>query len=172
MFRFFSALFVAVFVITGCASHDDGPPEATFAQMMIPHHEQAIVMADLALANNAGPEVSALAISIQSAQAPEIEQMRGILARYDVEEIHSHGGHDMPGMLTDAELDELGRAAGPAFDVLFLEGMIVHHKGAIVMAQDVLDASDDPEVRQLAEQIIREQEREIIEMEALLGQQS
>lgn len=172
MLRFISAVFVAMFMLSGCASHDDGPPEASFAQMMIPHHEQAIVMSDLALANNAGPEVSALAVSIQASQGPEIEQMREILGRYGVEAVHDHGDHDMAGMLTNAQLDELGRSSGPAFDELFLEGMIEHHKGAIVMAQDVLSASDDVEVRALAEQIIREQEREILEMEALIGAQS
>jgi uncharacterized protein (DUF305 family) len=172
MLRLVATLFTAIFILTACASHDDGPPEASFAQMMIPHHEQAIVMSDLALANNAGPEVSALAIAIQSAQAPEIEQMRGILARYGIEEIHDHGDHDMPGMMTTEEMDQLGRATGPQFDVLFLESMVAHHKGAIVMAEDVLGASDDPEVRSLAEQIIKEQEREIAEMESLLEQQS
>lgn len=170
MFRFIAAVVASMLLLVGCASHSDAVPEVDFAQMMIPHHEQAIVMSDLALANNAGPEVSALAVAISAAQEPEIEQMRGIIARYGAEEVHSHGDHDMPGMLTEAQLDELGRASGPEFDRLFLAGMIEHHKGAIVMAEEVL-GSDDAEVRSLAEQIIREQEREILEMEALLKQQ-
>lgn len=169
MFRFLAAIVAATAVLVGCSSHSDVAPEVNFAQMMIPHHEQAIVMSDLALANNAGPEVSALAIAISSAQAPEIEQMRGIITRYGAEEVHSHGDHDMPGMLTEAQLDALGRASGGQFDQLFLAGMIEHHKGAIVMAEEVL-GSDDAEVKSLAEQIIREQEREIAEMESLLQQ--
>jgi uncharacterized protein (DUF305 family) len=168
MKRVFAVLATAILFLTGCSSHADVAPEVDFAQMMIPHHEQAIVMSDLALTNNAGPEVSALAISIQSSQGPEIEQMRSIIARFGGEEIHDHGDHDMPGMLTSEQLDQLGRAQGSEFDQLFLMGMIEHHKGAIVMAQDVLGASDDAEVTSLAQQIITEQEREIQQMEQIL----
>jgi uncharacterized protein (DUF305 family) len=171
MFRVLAVVVTTTALLVGCSSHSDVAPEVDFAQMMIPHHEQAIVMSDLALANNAGPEVSALAISIQSSQAPEIEQMRGIISRYGGEVIHDHGDHDMPGMLTSEQLDQLGRAQGPEFDQLFLLGMIEHHKGAIVMAQDVLGASDDEEVTALAQQIIAEQEREIQQMEQLLSDQ-
>ena len=168
MLRVLAAVAAGIALLVGCSSQSDAVPEVEFAQMMIPHHEQAIVMSDLALAKNAGPEVSALAVSISATQGAEIEQMRGIIARYGAQEMHSHGDHDMPGMLTESQLDELGRASGPQFDQLFLTGMIEHHKGAIEMAEAVLD-SDDAEVRTLAEQIIREQEREIQEMEGLLG---
>jgi len=163
------ASLVSVGLLSGCSSGHGGSPEATFAEMMIPHHEQAMVMADLALANNAGPEVAALAIKIQSTQGPEIEQMRGILARLGVEETHSHGDHDMPGMLTSEQLDALGTATGDSFDQLFLTGMIEHHEGAIVMAEDVLGQTEDPEVRSLAEAIIVAQIAEIEEMRALLA---
>jgi uncharacterized protein (DUF305 family) len=154
-------------ILAACSS-DHGNPEATFAQMMIPHHEQAMVMSDLALSNNAGPQVSALAIKIQSAQGPEIAQMRAMLDRFGQEEVHSHGDHDMPGMLTEAQLDQLGMAKGSTFDSLFLAGMIEHHEGAIVMAEEVLGQTDDPEVRELAEQIIEAQRIEIEEMRSLL----
>ena len=161
------AALLGIGALAGCSS-DHGSAEAEFAQMMSPHHEQAMVMSDLALSNNAGPEVSALAIKIQSAQGPEIAQMRAILDRYDQEEIHSHGDHDMPGMLTEAQLDELGGAKGSQFDALFLAGMIEHHEGAIVMAEEVLGQTDDPEIRELAEQIIEGQRAEIEEMRQLL----
>jgi uncharacterized protein (DUF305 family) len=168
--KFLTAIAVAVLgvgVLVGCSS-DHGSPEANFAQMMIPHHEQAMVMSDLALSNNAGPEVSALAIKIQSAQGPEIAQMRAMLDRFGEEEAHSHGDHDMPGMLTEAQLDALGAAKGSDFDALFLAGMIEHHEGAIVMAEEVLGQTDDSEVRELAEQIIEAQRTEIAEMLSLL----
>ena len=170
MNKFFTSLAAAVIgvvALAGCSS-DHGSPEATFAQMMIPHHEQAMIMSDLALSNNAGPEVSALAIKIQSAQGPEIAQMRALLDRFGQEEVHSHGDHDMPGMLTDAQIEELGMAKGSTFDPLFLAAMIEHHEGAIVMAEDVLGQTDDPEVRSLAEQIIEAQRTEIEEMRSLL----
>jgi len=171
MKSFVLSVFAALFgltLLTGCSS-DHGSPEATFAQMMIPHHEQAMVMADLALANDAGPEVSALAIAIQSSQGPEIDQMRGILDRFGVAEVHSHDDHDMPGMLTEQQMDDLGVARGSEFDQLFLNGMIEHHEGAIVMAEEVLGQTDDPEVRSLAQSIITGQRAEIEQMRNLLG---
>lgn len=171
MKKFLTAIAAGLFgigALAGCSS-DHGSAEATFAQMMIPHHEQAILMSGLALSNNAGPEVSALAIKIQSGQGPEIDQMRMILDRYDQAEVHTHGDHDMPGMLTEAQFDELGAAKGSDFDPLFLAGMIEHHEGAIDMAEEVLGQTDDPEIRELAEQILEAQRTEIEEMRLLLA---
>jgi uncharacterized protein (DUF305 family) len=167
LFALFGVIFMA-----GCSSDHGVSPEANFAQMMIPHHEQAMVMADLALANNAGPEVSALAITIQSTQGPEIDQMRGILERFGIVEEHSHDDHDMPGMLTEQQMDALSAAKGAEFDQLFLQGMIEHHEGAIVMAEEVLGTTEDPEVRSLAQSIIESQRSEIDQMRMLLGEPS
>jgi uncharacterized protein (DUF305 family) len=101
-----------------------------FAQMMIPHHQQAVDMGTLAETRASSPEVKALAAQIKAEQAPEIEQMKGWLksanASLDM-------GHDMGmgGMLTESDMSALKNATGAAFDRLYLEGMIGHHKGAI-----------------------------------------
>jgi uncharacterized protein (DUF305 family) len=80
-----------------------------------------------------------------------------------------HDGHTMAGMLTDKELEALQAARGSGFDELFLMGMIAHHEGAIDMANDVLAAGSDPEVRALAETIIVGQQAEIALMQKLLA---
>ncbi len=165
-------------VMGGDGSADGGmmDADAMFAQMMIPHHEQAIEMSDIALdpARDASPEVTALATQIKAAQDPEIAQMRAWLDEWGVPEMMAgeamadHGGHGgMEGMLTDEQLQALRDAKGADFDRLFVDGMIAHHEGAIAMAEDVKANGDDPRVQELADAIITGQQAEIDEMRAL-----
>lgn len=142
--------------------------DIAFAQMMIPHHEQAVVMAEFALTNTQNPVILTLAQEIIDAQGPEISQMNAILKRFNAD-MGGHGGHTMAGMLTDEELATLQGAQGPEFDQLFLTGMIAHHEGAIDMANDVLAAGSDPEIRTLAEAIIAGQQNEISMMQKFLA---
>lgn len=145
-----------------------------FAQMMIPHHEQAIDMSDLAISNSENPDVISLAKRIKSAQAPEIEQMK----RWQESGTSGHMGHDMMGdsdesgsgmmgMLDEAEISQLKETTGVEFDRLFLKGMIAHHEGAIEMANMVED-SENKEAAALGKAIIESQSAEIDEMKTLL----
>lgn len=137
-----------------------------FAQMMIPHHQQAIVMSDLALKTSSNPEVLALAKQIKAAQAPEIEQMKAWLKAAGTSLMGAHG-MAMEGMLTDSEISELKSATGVSFDKLFLQGMIGHHEGALTMISMIVD-SDNAEARKLAKDIQTSQSAEIVKMKALL----
>ena len=148
-----------------------------FLQMMIPHHEQALTMSQLAATNGASPEVLALATQIADAQGPEIEQMKAWLVEAgepldggDHGDMGAHHDMAMDGMLTEDELAALEQAKGPDFDRLFLTGMIGHHEGAIIMAEHVKSAGDDPDVAQLADAIITAQKAEIAQMKQMLGQ--
>ena len=157
-------LFIAL-LMTGCASQSNSgysSQDIMFAEMMIPHHQQAIEMSDLALKNSTNPEVLALAQKIKDAQAPEIEQMKSWGASS-----MAHMGHMMDGMLSDEEMSALAAASGIEFDRLFLEGMIKHHEGAIEMAEMVIDSKND-EVAALANSIIEAQRAEIATMKELL----
>ena len=142
------------------------PADVMFAQMMIPHHEQAVVIAELAQTRAANPEVKVLAEEIMAAQAPEIEQMSGWLQEWGAprltadEAMDAHGGHGMAGMLAPEVLDELRGLSGPAFDQRFAAAMIEHHRGAIEMAQGVVNATN-PQVAELATAIIQTQQAEI-----------
>lgn len=158
-------LFLAL-LITGCASESNSgysSQDIMFAEMMIPHHQQAIEMSDLALKNSTNPEVLALAQQIKDAQSPEIEQMKSWGASS-----MAHMGHMMDGMLSDEEMSDLAAATGSRFDKLFLEGMIKHHDGAIDMAEMVID-SKNSEVAALAKAIIEAQRKEISKMKELLS---
>ncbi len=145
--------------------------DVEFAQGMIPHHVQAVAMADLAIERSTNPEVLDLARRIQAAQDPEIEQMRTWLTSWDEEEMSSdmegmeHGS--VEGMMDDTEMTALSAATGAEFDTLFVDMMIRHHQGAIAMANAVLTEGTDPGVRALAEAIIAAQEGEIAEMQGL-----
>jgi uncharacterized protein (DUF305 family) len=141
-----------------------------FLQMMIPHHEQAVVMSKLASSQGASPEVLKLADAIAAAQGPEIEQMRTWLE--DSGAGTAMGGHamHMDGVLSDEQMAELSNAKGADFDRLYLEGMIGHHEGAITMAQDVIDNGENPTVIALAQKIIDAQTAEIAQMKRMLGQ--
>ena len=135
-----------------------------FAQMMIPHHEQAVTMSELALSNTATAEIVALATAIRDAQAPEIIQMQSWIDGKSESHMHDM---EMGGMLTDAELAELAELKGAAFDQMFLTAMIAHHEGALDMVEMINDSTNS-EVKTLAANIVQSQSAEIEAMKALL----
>lgn len=149
--------------------------DVMFAQMMIPHHEQAIEMSDLLLAKEeVDPEVAALAERIKAAQQPEIELMEGWLEDWGADMPHGDMGHDDmghgDGMMSQADMDALEDAGGAEASALFLEQMIVHHEGAIDMAEAQIDDGENADAIALAEKIVVDQTAEIEEMEQLLAE--
>ena len=158
------------------ASASANPGDIMFAQMMIPHHQQAIEMADMALAkSDASAKVKQLATDIKKAQDPEIATMRGWLTSWGAAPSASpsgmHDGHGMGhggGMMSAAEMEELQAAKGSEFDRLWLTMMIRHHEGAVTMSEQVLQTTQQPEVRTLAQDIITAQKAAIATMRDLL----
>ena len=139
-----------------------------FLQMMIPHHEQAVVMSDLALSTSKDAEVLKLAKQIKDAQAPEIIKMQGWLSDAGLSEDPGHSmGDGMGGMLSDSELSALKGSTGKAFDKLFLAGMIAHHEGAIHMVM-MIENSPNGDVNNLGQEIVKSQTAEIELMKELL----
>ena len=158
--------------------------DVTFAQGMIPHHQQAVEMATIALdpARNAGTAVKDLATRIQGAQDPEIQLMTGWLEEWGqtVDEMagmdHSNMDMDdiadmpgMAGMMTADEMNALEAATGPAFDKLWLEMMVRHHQGAVTMSKTAETDGKAAVVKELAAKIVSAQEGEIAEMQKLLA---
>jgi len=168
--RRLAPILVSLMVLTGCANgaeNSDGAfssQDIMFAEMMIPHHEQAIEMSELAFANTTNPDVLALAEQISGAQEPEIELMKSWPGVNSM----GHAGHTMAGMLDEKEMEMLRNSTGADFDRLFLEGMIKHHEGAIEMAEMIIDSAN-PEVAELGSSITASQKAEIKEMKALLS---
>lgn len=152
---------------------DTNAADIMFVQMMIPHHEQAIEMSEIILAKDGvDPEVASLAEQIQAAQDPEITLMEQWLDDWGLPSMRGIGGTGhggMDGMMSDAQMAELESATGADGSTLFLELMIEHHEGAIVMADYVIDDGRSADVRELAEQIVTSQTAEIETMNRLLS---
>lgn len=149
---------------------DPTPADINFAQMMVGHHEQAIILVDIAFERSSNAELLELAEEISAAQGPEIELMRSWVIEWGYEplEYEDHKDHEMPGMLTDEELAEIEDAPAEDFDRLWLEGMIEHHEGAILMAEDQLRDGVVPYVSELSEEIIEVQDAEIEYMREMI----
>jgi uncharacterized protein (DUF305 family) len=150
------------------AAGDLSSDDIMFLQMMIPHHQQAIDMSDLALTKSADSELLALAKDIRDEQAAEIVKMKAWLdkAGADLDPGHSMG-HDMGGMLSDSELAALEAATGKSFDLLWLKGMTGHHDGAIDMAAMIEDADND-EIKSFGQAIVTSQSAQNKQMAAMI----
>ena len=148
--------------------------DVMFAQMMIPHHEQAIEMADIALDPLVGASdaVKSLATRIKAAQDPEISKMKAFLTswkeRLTPDSSMDHGDM-MDGMLSADDIKKLSSLRGAEFDREWMNGMIEHHEGAIEMAKEVLEDGKDTAVKALATAVATAQDSEILEMKELLG---
>ena len=145
------------------AEHNDA--DIRFAQMMIPHHQQALEMAETALQRTQNAEVRALAEQIQSAQDPEITTLSGFLESWGAAPADEgmagmdHSG--MSGMMGQGDMDALAGASGAAFDSMFLEMMVAHHEGAVADAQRAVAEGANTQVKELAAQIVSDQTAEI-----------
>lgn len=145
--------------------------DVAFVQGMVPHHEQAIQMSELVIANGDDPTVIALAEQINAAQGPEIDQMNTWLDDWDIDPAGSDGMDGMDGangMMSDDEMDMMSEAMGADLDRMFLETMIRHHQGAIRMAEVELEEGSNADVLALAQGIIDGQQAEIDQMQSML----
>lgn len=181
-------------VLVGCSTsgmggmdHGDGDPPSSetadasfnaademFVTGMIPHHEQALSMAEMLLDKDGVDErVVALAERVLAAQQPEIELMNSWLEDWGIDP--DMGGmegmdHGNSGMMSDEDMAELEGASGAEASSLFLEQMIQHHKGAVEMAEDELANGQNAGALDLAQRIIDDQSAEITEMQGLLDE--
>lgn len=159
--------------------------DVKFMTMMIGHHAQALVMSRLAPENGASQQVQTLAARIINSQKDEIQTMQNWLRERDQPDVNLNidglkltingmlSGHmDMVGMLSQNQLEELSTAQGKQFDHLFLKYMISHHKGAVVMVDNLLKAdgaAQEEAAFKLASGINADQKTEIDRMQRMLN---
>ncbi|ADB30623.1 protein of unknown function DUF305 [Kribbella flavida DSM 17836] len=155
------------------AAGDFNDADVTFATQMIPHHQQAVQMANMADYNASAPAVKKLAKAIRAAQGPEIKTLSAWLTSWGkpvpTPSHGDHSAHEMPGMLSEDELSDLGNASGSTFDRLWAQQMIKHHQGAIGMAKAEQTGGRNAGAVDLARKIATDQAREIAALQRLLA---
>ena len=168
------ALIAFAAVAVGCGSDNStsggsagNATDAAFVNDMVPHHESAVEMAELAKTRAEHAEIRQLADDIIAAQNREIKTMESVKAglsdtnsEHMGSEDHMSGDEHSRGMGMDPQ--QL-RDAKP-FDRAFIDMMIPHHEGAVTMAKEELSRGKNPTLRGLAEDIVAAQEREIAQM--------
>ena len=179
-FRMLTAVAAAAgLALAGCGSDDEDTGSATsaakgngtdraFVTAMIPHHESAVEMAEVAAQRGESDFVKKLAADIIRSQSDEIATMRredAALAKEGVKK----GSLGVPDHMTGMDGDAADLQTASPFDKAFIEMMIPHHEGAVTMAKVELEKGGDPELKALATDIVSAQEREIKEMKAHLG---
>lgn len=163
-------IIAAAFFLTACGGNAQpsavfNGADVTFATMMIPHHEQAVEMAELAGTRASDAEIKDLARKIKGAQDPEIQTMKGWLSAWG-----KSGGmsHDMPGIMSAEDMKKLEAVKGAAFDKQFAQLMIAHHNGAIEMARTEQSQGSNPEAKALARTIETAQQAEVAQLRQIL----
>jgi uncharacterized protein (DUF305 family) len=169
--------------------HDDA--DVAFATAMVPHHEQAIAMARLAADHAGAADIKVLARQIAAEQMPEIVQLQDLLSQWGrpaaptasglparagmagmagMNDATGTGQHMAgPGTMTDQQMRDLNAASGSAFDHLFLRMMIKHHGAGVVMARTELSDGEDPDARQIAQNISDSQQAQTTYMIQMLA---
>ncbi|HIW96059.1 MAG TPA: DUF305 domain-containing protein [Candidatus Corynebacterium gallistercoris] len=172
------------------ADHNDA--DIMFAQMMIPHHQQAVEMSETLLAKEGIPaQVVEFAQGVIDAQGPEIDRMNAMLEAWDQQPVTDSGGMGtmdemggmdhgemggmdhgemggMSGMMSQEDMTALEEAQGTEAARLYLEQMTAHHEGAVDMAREEVADGQNPHAITLAEQVINDQEAEIAQMQQML----
>ena len=163
-------MYLSITLLLGVAfnipAQASGPYDASsvmFAQMMIPHHQQAVLISQWALKQGSNPPVKKLASRIISEQSPEIAQMKKWIPSTAMK------GMDMPmqGIVNPSDLAKLQAARGKKFDGLYLVDMTLHHQGAIAMTTPLMKSMNS-EVAALCKSIVSGQSAEIKEMRRIM----
>ncbi|AEM83640.1 DUF305 domain-containing protein [Streptomyces violaceusniger] len=166
----------------GSAAGTFNDADVRFAQMMIPHHEQALTMATLADDRASDARITSLAGQIEKAQDPEIATLKSWLKDWGKPEKASSGGMDgmagmdhgssgkgdMSGMMSKEDMRKLEAAQGPAFDRAFASMMIDHHQGAIAMAKGEKKNGRNAKAKKLADDVVKNQSTEVATLRTLL----
>ncbi|MFI6659860.1 DUF305 domain-containing protein [Streptomyces sp. NPDC050523] len=152
--------------------------DVAFAQGMIPHHQQAVQMAELAAGRASSAQVKDLAARIEKAQGPEITTMTGWLKSWgedvpasdgSMSSMPGMGSSSMPGIMNAKDMDHLKKMSGKGFDSMFLAMMVEHHKGAVTMANMEKSKGKYGAATSMAGGIVTTQNAEITEMNKMLG---
>jgi len=151
------------------------PEDIAFLEDMVVHHQQALDLTTMVPGQSSDPELVMLAEHIAAQQRTELQGCQAQLLQWEVPDASSGESdaapeqHDIPGMVDQATMDKLRSLRGPAFDKLWLQSMISHHRGAITMARNEIQHGQSPEAISIAQSLAARQQTEIDQMNQQLG---
>ncbi|QKW46448.1 DUF305 domain-containing protein [Streptomyces microflavus] len=154
---------------TASPSASSTPTDAAWAQLMTPMNEKALALLTLAADRGTEPRLRAFATRLHSGQEAELGRLRPLLARMGLPDTDVHAGHDMPGMVTEADLEAAGAAEGGAFDRLFLTGIRDHLRHSAQVSRSEITAGARADAKQLAADLVTAREAALTELEGLPG---
>lgn len=154
---------------TASRSASSTPTDAAWAQLMTPMNEKALALLTLAADRATEPRLRAFATRLQSGQEAELGRLRPLLARIGLPDTDVHAGHDMPGMVTEADLEAARAAEGAAFDRLFLTGIRDHLRHSAQVSRSEITAGARADAKQLAAALVTAREAALTELEGLPG---
>ena len=174
--RLAALLTASLLALSGCAESRVAENAAfneadlNFVEQMIPHHEQAVQISQLAENRAEDEEVRTIASDIAFIQAIELEELQGWLIEWGFDGAeHSHEDHaDAAGMLSADEVQQLEASSGSEFDALFTQLMIQHHEGAIAAARELLETGKSEDIRFFAQSLIESQGAELEQLRFIL----
>lgn len=146
----------------GMNGMDGNQVDAMFVAGMIPHHEAAVAMAELAIKSAERSEIKKLSKNIIASQNAEIEQMQQLQAKLPATSKSMMNDQDMSAMMSETE----SLKDAKDFDKAFIDAMIPHHQSAIMMAKKEIDQGTNPEVVKIAKAVVAAQTKEIAEMQS------
>lgn len=153
------------------STSDHNSQDVMFAQMMVPHHTEAIDMSNTLLAKTGvDTRVTALATDIKNAQQPEIDTMNGWLSAWGETKEASGSAMDMSGSMSASDMQALADADGPTASKLFLQQMVEHHKSAIDMAKTEMTSGKYGAAVAMAKSIVSSQTEQVNTMQTLEAQ--
>lgn len=145
------------------------PTDAAWVQLMTPMNQQAVKLLELAADRAAEPRLRSFATRLRTGQEAELGRLRTLLARMGLPDTDVHAGHDMPGMVTERDLEAAASAGGAAFDRLLLTEVRDHLRQSAQVSRSEVASGGRADARRLADTLVTAREASLAELERLPG---
>lgn len=145
------------------------PTDAAWAQLMTPMNEQAVALLSLAGQRAADPRLRVWAVGLRTAQNAELARLRPLLARMGLPDTNVHEGHDMPGMVTERDLEQARAVEGRAFDRLVTALIRDHLRQSAQVSRSETESGTRPDAKRLAAALVSARKAELAELDQLPG---
>ncbi|WP_434095378.1 DUF305 domain-containing protein [Streptomyces anulatus] len=154
---------------TASATSTSTSTDIGWVQLMTPMNQQAVKLLTLAAERAADPRVRAFAVRLRTGHEAELNRLRPLLTRMGLPLTDVHAGHDMPGMVTEQDLEAAHAAEGPALDLLVLARIRDHLRQSAQVSRSEITAGGRADARELARALVTAREGFLAGLERLPG---